>query len=105
MKRRIAILLILLMLITVTANADVIRWVDFQVPYESLEYAMHTDIDTYDKEKHIDWVDPLALAACRTGGRCGLASVKMAVKDLQGDRSPEELLGELYKYYSYSKGI
>ncbi len=101
MKRRIALFLALILLLAVPVNAQTLRWVDFGVPYESLEYAMQVDMDTFDKEKHIDWVDTLALAACRTGGRCGLASVKKAVKDLQADSSPEELLGELYQYYAY----
>jgi len=71
------------------------------VPYESLKYAMEQDIATFDEEKHLSWIDVLALAGCRTGGSCGLASVKQAVKDLKQERSPEELLGALYQYYSY----
>ena len=71
------------------------------MPYESLKYAMDADIATYEQEKHISWIDSLALAACRTGGKCGLASVKKAVSQLKGDQSPQELLGNLYQYYSY----
>lgn len=78
-----------------------IRWVDFQVPYESLRYAINVDILTFDQEKHISWIDILALAGCRTGGKCGLTSVKKASEELKGDKSPEELLGDLYKYYDY----
>jgi murein DD-endopeptidase MepM/ murein hydrolase activator NlpD len=62
---------------------------------------MDVDIATTEQEKHISWIDILALSACRTGGKCGLTSVKKAVTDLKGDKSPEELLGNLYKYYSY----
>ncbi len=83
------------------ARAETIRWVDFKVPYESLQYAMKEDIASFEQEKHISWIDVLAVAACRTGGRCGLASVKKAVRELKEDKSPEELLGELYKYYNY----
>lgn len=101
MKRWIIFILILSMLPILPSHAEPIKWVDFSVPYESLSYAMHVDIDTAEKEKHISWIDVLALAGCRTGGKCGLSSVKKAVKDLQGDASPEELLGEHYKYYSY----
>ena len=101
MVRRISIVLVLLLILGVPVQAELIRWVDFQVPYESLKYAMEQDIDTFEKEKHLPWVDVLALAACRTGGRCGLASVKKASADLQGNQSPQELLGELYRYYSY----
>ena len=101
MKRRFVILLVLVMIFALPANAASIRWVDFQVPYESLKYAMDVDINTYEKEKHIRWIDTLSLAACRTGGKCPLPSVKTAAKELQTDASPEELLGNLYQYYAY----
>lgn len=101
MKRRICLLLAILCLLAIPVQADVIRWVDFGVPYESLKYAMDVDIATFEQEKHISWIDSLSLAACRTGGKCGLSSVKKAVADLKGDRSPEELLGNQYKYYKY----
>lgn len=102
MKRQIILLLVICMFLSVPVRADTIRWVDFKVPYESLKYAMDVDIATFDQEKHISWIDILAVAACRTGGRCGLSSVKKAVSQLKtGDRSPEELTGELGKYYAY----
>ena len=62
---------------------------------------MHRDIATLDQEKHLSWIDILAVSACRTGGKCELSSVQKAVTDLQSDKSPEELLGSLYKYYGY----
>ena len=100
MKRWIVFIL-LISFIALPVRADTIRWVDFGIPYESLKYAMDVDIDSFDKEKHISWIDILALAGCRTGGKCGLASVKNAVKDLKGDKAPQELLGEQYRYYDY----
>jgi len=99
--KRFLILSILLPLLAVPAEAAVIKWVDFDVPYESLKYALDQDIATFEQEKHCSWIDILALAACRTGGKCGLDSVKRAAVDVKGDRSPEELLGELYQYYPY----
>ncbi len=99
--RRFLLCLLLLPLLAIPAEADTIKWVDFPVPYESLEYAMKQDIDTFEGEQHLSWIDILALSACRTGGKCPLASVKKAVEDLKGDKGPEELLGELYKYYAY----
>lgn len=101
MKRRILFICIVFLLCIVPVNAEAIRWVNFDVPYESLEYAMNTDIATSEQEKHVSWIDILALAACRTGGKCGLPSVKKAVAQLKGDQSPEELLGDLYRYYDY----
>lgn len=101
MKRRFFLLLLTIALLIVPVGAEPIRWVDFGVPYESLKYAMEVDISTAEQEKHISWIDILALAGCRTGGKCGLQSVKRAVKELEEDKSPEELLGDLYKYYPY----
>ncbi len=101
MKRRISFILAVILLFILPVQAETIRWVDFGVPYESLKYAMDADIETFDQEKHISWIDALALAACRTGGKCGLASVKKAIAELKKDRSPEELLGDLHKYYAY----
>lgn len=102
MKRRFFLFVMIFCLLAVPARAEEpIKWVDFQIPYESLKYAMDLDIQTFDQEKHIRWVDALALAACRTGGKCGLSSVKKAVSDLLGNDPPEALLGELYRYYGY----
>lgn len=101
MKRRILFLLVLFALVVMPVRAEPIRWVDFDVGYEALKYALDQDIASFDQEKHISWIDTLSLAACRTGGKCGLASVKKAAADLKGDRSPQELLGEQYKYYDY----
>lgn len=101
MIRRFFLCVMLILGLVVPVKAEPIRWVDFQVPYESLKYAMEQDIATYEQEKHISWIDALALAACRTGGSCGLSSVKKAVVELKGEKSPEELLGATYKYYDY----
>ncbi len=101
MLRRICICLVIIMGLAVPVSAKPISWVDFQVPYESLQYALDQDISTFEKEKHTPWIDILSLAACRTGGKCPLDSVKKAAKDLLGDKSPQELLGESSSYYSY----
>lgn len=101
MLRRLFIFCVVLVLLVSPVRADTIKWVSFDVGVESLRFAMQEDIRSYDKEKHISWIDILSVAACRTGGKCDLSSVKKAVKDLQSDRSPEEILGQLYRYYGY----
>ena len=100
-KRWVLFIAAILFALAMPAKAATINWVDFQVPYESMKYAMDVDIRTFDQEKHISWIDILALAACRTGGKCSLASVKKAASDLKGDCSPEELLGKQYQYFDY----
>ena len=101
MLRRIVLLLMMFSVCIFPVRAETVKWVDFSVPYESLQYAMETDIKTFEQEKHISWIDVLALAGCRTGGKCDLSNVKKAVQELKGDKSPQELLGALYKYYDY----
>ena len=76
MKRRIFLSIVLCLVLALPVRADTIKWVDFQVPYESLKYALDRDVATFEQEKHLSWIDILALAACRTGGKCGLSSVK-----------------------------
>ena len=101
MLRRIFLFILILTMMIVPVRAEPIHWVDFNIGYDSLKYALEQDIATEAQEKHISWIDILALAACRTGGKCGLESVKKAAKELKGDKSPEELLGNLYRYYDY----
>ena len=101
MKRWIFLLLLTVSLCVMPVRADTVRWVDFDVPYESLKYAMDRDIATFDQEKRLRWTEVLALAACRTGGKCDLDAVRKAAEDLSGDKSPQELLGRNYPYYDY----
>ena len=69
MKRRILCVFIACALLSFPVHAEIIRWVDFGVPYESLKYAMNVDIETFEQEKHISWIDILSVAACHTGGK------------------------------------
>ena len=103
--KRFFCLLLFFPVLVIPAAADTIRWVDFDVPYESLTYAMDQDIATLEQEKHLSWIDILALSACRTGGKCGISSVKQAVADMKTDQSPEELLGSLYRFYPYYREV
>lgn len=99
--KRFLWLVSIILLMCLPVSADFIKWVDFDVPYESLQYAMNVDIDSFEEEQHISWIDILSLAACRTGGKCGLTSVKRAALELKQGKVPQELLGEAFRYYSY----
>ena len=103
MKRRIFIVWLVVASLCMQVNAEPIKWVDFGVPFESLKYAMDVDISTAEKEKHVSWIDILAVAGCRTGGRCPLKAVQKAAEELEGDQDIEDLLGSLYQYYPYYK--
>lgn len=101
MIRRIFLAFLLLTVMVLPASALTPKWVSFDVPYESLLYAMEQDIDSFEKDQHISWIDTLSVAACRTGGKCGIASVKKAYQELKSGKTPEELLDNLYQYYEY----
>ena len=101
MKRFFLFMICFALLQPASAQADTIKWVDFAVPYESLQYAMEQDIATFEEEQHLSWIDILALSACRTGGKCGIASVKKAVSDLKQGKTAEDLPSNLHKYYGY----
>ena len=53
MRRRICFLVLLLGMCVMPVRADTVRWVEFDVPYESLRYAMERDIATFEQEKHL----------------------------------------------------
>jgi murein DD-endopeptidase MepM/ murein hydrolase activator NlpD len=99
--RRIFITVSALLILLIQARAETIKWVNFDVPYESLQCAMEADIDSFEKGNHISWIDILAVSACRTGGKCGLQSVKRSLTELRNGKAPEEILGGLYKYFDY----
>lgn len=101
MKRQIAFFVCIMLLLLQPVRAEPIRWVDFQVPEESLRCAMDADIRTAEREAHISWIDILSVAACRTGGKCPASSVKKAIKELEAGAEPKKLAGELSKYYDY----
>ena len=62
MKRRFFLVCLCVLMLSIQVCAEPIKWVDFGVPYESLKYAMEADISTAEKEKHISWIDILAVA-------------------------------------------
>lgn len=80
---------------------DYIRWVDFDVSYEAMDRALALDIRSQEMDTPVSWITLLALAACRTGGRVTADAVSRAQKELATGKSPEELLGSLYKYFPY----
>lgn len=49
-------------------NGSPIKWVDFNIPYNVLKRAMDIDIDTYQDNIHLNWVDILAYLGAKYGG-------------------------------------
>lgn len=104
MLRRLAIgiLTLCLLVVPVTAEEDYIHWVDFDISRAALQCALDLDIQSQGEEKAISWIDILAVAATRCGGKNpSVAQVKRAAEDLKKDAPPEEFLAEQAKYYRY----
>ncbi len=101
MARRIFLSVLLICGLLFSVCAEPIKWVSFDAPYESLHYAMEQDIESYHQDHHISWIDILSVAACKTGGKCGLSATKKAYSALKSGKSPEQILGDLYRYYDY----
>lgn len=84
-----------------------IKWVEFDVTYKALCQAYEWDVDTWQKEIHIDWVEMLAYLGARYGGdfaandkRVGKDMEALAEKLLEEKISMEELTKDM-KYYAY----
>lgn len=50
------------------SSEDFIKWVDFNITYEALKDAMELDIETFEQDLHLPWVESLAYLASRNGG-------------------------------------
>ena len=101
MRRRFFLCILLAVCFAVPVRAEGVKWVDFRVGYESMKYALEQDIATFEQERHISWIDILALAAVDTGGRCGLASVKKAAEVWKNGFDPNMLSAGRKKAYDY----
>ncbi len=104
MKKRLFLVFLTIFLLSpqVFAEDKVLRWVDFQLDYPSLKAALEIDIASQGEEKPLSWIDILALASLRKGAdQVTVSSVKKAAEELRGDQSPEEFLGDQYRYYAY----
>lgn len=98
-------------IVEVSGNAaegkkDYIKWVDFSVSYEALCKAYEWDVDTYESNCHVDWVELLAYAAAQTGGKFDKKALKCIDKAAgqisDGETTMEELSKDM-QYYPYYK--
>lgn len=102
-KRIFLVFIVLSLLLTqVSAQEEVLNWVDFELKYPALKAALEIDIASQGEEKPLSWIDILALASVRNGPSDVTAkAVFDAAAELREDQSPQELLGQQYSYYAY----
>lgn len=87
-----------------TEKEDYIKWVEFNVTCEAMDKAYRYDIDTYDSEIHLNWVDLLAYLGAKYGGDFSRYKekdmVEIAELLLCGEKTIEDLNAEM-KYFAY----
>lgn len=80
-----------------------IKWVDFTVPYEVMDYAMQLDIKSREEPVQLDWIQLLAYCAAKNGGN--FQSFKRSAMDTLvtklRDGTPMAELIQGLQYYSY----
>lgn len=90
-------------LLAVTSE-DYIKWVDYNVSEEAMKKACRLDVESYDKEIHLDWIMLLAYAAVQCGGEFDKTSLmhidEIARKITQKETILEDLKSK-YKYFDY----
>lgn len=83
-----------------------IKWVDFSIPASIMTAAYKYDVDSYQKEVHINWIELLAYCASKTGGNFSKSSMDTMSKAADLLTSKKETIDSLTKdftYYSYYK--
>lgn len=80
-----------------------IKWVDFNVTSKAMQEAFRYDVNTFQSEPHLNWVDLLAYLGVKYGGDFSKYSTKdldALAEQLLAGKTMEELT-EKMKYYPY----
>ncbi len=86
-----------------TEKKDFIKWIDFNVCYDALDAAYRLDVNSYTTDLHYNWIEILALLACKYGNDFD----KYSKKDLDSFASQIKNAGSVeavaknMKYYDY----
>ncbi len=90
---------------TLPAKKDFIKWVDFKVTDTAMRKAMKYDVDSYNKEVHLDWIELLSVLAVRYGGdfsKFKAADMDALAKRLIEGEKIDDITRDM-KYYTYYK--
>ena len=90
--------------VEVTADGNYIKWVEFNVTCEAMAAAYDLDVESYEEDIHLNWIELLAYVGARTGGKFDKSSVKKineAAEKLRGRETTMEELTEDMEYYDY----
>ena len=82
---------------------DIIKWVDFNVPSQAMEYAIKLDTDSKDSEAHLNWIELLACLTAKNGNNFRgfkTGQLDTIADSLRKGKTMNELTGDS-KYYNY----
>ena len=86
-----------------TTSEDYIRWVDFTIPYETMEKALALDIRAHEEGRAVSWIELLAYLAAKNGNNfCRYRDSQLddPAAALASGKTMAELTEHL-KYYGY----
>ena len=81
-----------------------INWVEFNVTYEALQHAYDWDVETYEAEVHLDWIEMLAYLGAKYGGdfsKYKKSDLDALAEILTAGEETIESLTESMQYYDY----
>ena len=82
---------------------DLIKWVDFNVSYQALDYAIKLDIKYHDSPTPMSFIDLLAYIAAKNGNnfkKFKTSHLDLVADQIKNGKTIEELTAGL-KYYDY----
>ncbi|WP_084139262.1 M23 family metallopeptidase [Anaerosporobacter mobilis] len=83
---------------------EFIKWVEFNVSYEALDQAYQYDVESYEKEVHVNWIELLAYLGATYGGEFRnykKSDMNKLVERLQNKEETMTSITADMKYYSY----
>lgn len=81
-----------------------IKWVEFNVTYEALQRAYDLDVESYDSEVHLNWIEMLAYLGAKYGGdfsRYSRSDLDSLAEVLTSGEETIETLTASMEYYNY----
>ena len=88
---------------SISVKKDFIKWIDFNVSVEALNATYKLDVDSYENNPHYNWIELLALLACKYGNNFNKFSQKdldSFAKQIKEKGSALEVAKNM-KYYDY----
>lgn len=91
-------------------SSDVkVNWVDFNITYQALSDTLESDIQSYQKDNKLDWIELLAYLGTKYGGnfkKYKKSDLTNLIQQIQSGNDIEEMGNKLgnYKYYKKAYG-